>query len=125
MSTAKNALAKAQQAYVDAVKQKAQTVSSNNIGTKSAQNAVTKALNSLNDTKNNQYIQSNSAGKVKELSVKEGDHINAGATVATLYDDSYMKLRIPFMKLMPKVFDRRRSAIVSVIGSAIRFERNC
>ena len=59
MSTAKNALAKAQQAYVDAVKQKAQTVSSNNIGTKSAQNAVTKALNSLNDTKNNQYIQSN------------------------------------------------------------------
>ena len=57
MSTAKNALAKAQQAYVDAVKQKAQTVSSNNIGTKSAQNAVTKALNSLNDTKNNQYIQ--------------------------------------------------------------------
>ena len=117
MSTAKNALAKAQQAYVDAVKQKAQTVSSNNIGTKSAQNAVTKALNSLNDTKNNQYIQSNSAGKVKELSVKEGDHINAGAAVATLYDDSYMKLRIPFNEVDAESIQTGAAATVSVIGS--------
>ena len=117
MSTAKNALAKAQQAYVDAVKQKAQTVSSNNIGTKSAQNAVTKALNSLNDTKNNQYIQSNSAGKIKELSVKEGDHINAGATVATLYDDSYMKLRIPFNEVDAESIQTGAVATVSVIGS--------
>ena len=117
LSTAKNALAKAQQAYVDAEKQKAQTVSSNNIGTKSAQNAVTKALNSLNDTKNNQYIQSNSAGKVKELSVKEGDHINAGATVATLYDDSYMKLRIPFNEVDAESIQTGAVATVSVIGS--------
>lgn len=117
LSTAKNALAKAQQAYVDAVKQKAQTVSSNNIGTKSAQNAVTKALNSLNDTKNNQYIQSNSAGKVKELSVKEGDHINAGAAVATLYDDSYMKLRIPFNEVDTESIQTGAAATVSVIGS--------
>lgn len=117
LSTAKNALAKAQQAYVDAVKQKAQTVSSNNIGTKSAQNAVTKALNSLNDTKNNQYIQSNSAGKVKELSVKEGDHINADATVATLYDDSYMKLRIPFNEVDAESIQTGAVATVSVIGS--------
>ena len=117
LSTAKNALAKAQQAYVDAVKQKAQTVSSNNIGTKSSQNAVTKALNSLNDTKNNQYIQSNSAGKVKELSVKEGDHINAGAAVATLYDDSYMKLRIPFNEVDAESIQTGAAATVSVIGS--------
>ena len=117
LSTAKNALAKAQQAYVDAVKQKAQTVSSNNIGTKSAQNAVTKALNSLNDTKNNQYIQSNSAGKVKELSVKEGDHINAGAAVATVYDDSYMKLRIPFNDVDAESIQTGAAATVSVIGS--------
>ena len=117
LSTAKNALAKAQQAYVDAVKQKAQTVSSNNIGTKSAQNAVTKALNSLNDTKNNQYRQSNSAGKVKELSVKEGDHINAGAAVATLYDDSYMKLRIPFNEVDAESIQTGAVATVSVIGS--------
>ena len=117
LSTAKNALAKAQQAYVDAVKHKAQTVSSNNIGTKSAQNAVTKALNSLNDTKNNQYIQSNSAGKVKELSVKEGDHINAGAAVATLYDDSYMKLRIPFNEVDAESIQTGAAATVSVIGS--------
>ena len=117
LSTAKNALAKAQQAYVDAVKQKAQTVSSNNIGTKSAQNAVTKALNSLNDTKNNQYIQSNSAGKVKDLSVKEGDHINAGAAVATLYDDSYMKLRIPFNEVDAESIQTGAAATVSVIGS--------
>ena len=121
LSTAKNALAKAQQAYVDAVKQKAQTVSSNNIGTKSAQNAVTKALNSLNDTKNNQYIQSNSAGKVKELSVKEGDHINAGAAVATLYDDSYMKLRIPFNEVDAESIQTGAAATVSVIGSGDTF----
>lgn len=117
LSTAQNTLAKAQQAYVDAVKQKAQTVSSNNIGTKSAQNAVTKALNSLNDTKNNQYIQSNSAGKVKDLAVKEGEHINSGSPVATLYDDSYMKLRIPFNELDAESIQTGAAATVAVIGS--------
>lgn len=117
LSSAQNSLTKAQQSYVDAVKQKAQTVSSNNIGTKSAQNAVTKALNSLNDTKNNQYIKSNSAGKVKELAVKEGDHINSGSNVATLYDDSYMKLRIPFNELDAENVQTGSAATVSVIGS--------
>ena len=78
---------------------------------------MTKALNSLNDTKNNQYIQSNSAGKVKELSVKEGDHINAGAAVATLYDDSYMKLRIPFNEVDAESIQTGAAATVSVIGS--------
>lgn len=117
LSTAQNALAKAQQAYVDAVKQKAQTVSSNNIGTKSAQNAVTKALNSLNDTKNNQYIQSTTAGKVKEVTAKAGDHINTDTDIATLYDDSYMKLRIPFNEVDAESIQTGVAATVSVIGS--------
>ena len=43
LSTAQNAVTKAQQTYVDAVKQKSNTVSTNDITSKSTQNAVTRA----------------------------------------------------------------------------------
>ncbi len=99
LTSAQNALTKAEQAYVDAVKQKAQTVSSNSIGTKNAQNSVTKALNSLSDaekTYDDQYPKSEVSGKVKSVSVKEGDTVNNGAEIATIYNDSTMKIRLPF-----------------------------
>lgn len=99
LSTAQNAVTKAQQTYVDAVKQKSNTVSTNDITSKSTQNAVTRALNSLNDAQSSyddQYVKTDIGGKAANIAVKEGDNINAGMQLAAVYDDSMMKLRIPF-----------------------------
>ncbi len=99
LTQAENSLTEARQKYVDAVKQKAQTVSSNNISLQTSQNSVTKALNTLEDardTYNDQYVRTTISGKVKEVNVSEGDTVNSGAQIATIYDDSYMKLRLPF-----------------------------
>lgn len=99
LATAQNAVTKAQQAYVDAVKQKTNTVNTNNITSKSTQNAINRALNSLNDAQSSyddQYIKSDIGGKVTGVTVKEGDNINTGTKIADIYDDSRMKLRVPF-----------------------------
>ena len=99
LSTAQNAVTKAQQAYIDAVKQKTNTVNSNNISTKNTQNAINRTLNSLNDaqkTYDDQYIKTDIGGKVTNVAVKTGDNINTGTKIADIYDDSMMKLRIPF-----------------------------
>ncbi|MCC8169526.1 MAG: efflux RND transporter periplasmic adaptor subunit, partial [Oscillospiraceae bacterium] len=99
LTSAQNALTKAEQNYVDAVKQKDQTVSSNSLSTQSTQNSVTKALNDLEDTKdsyNDQYVTSDIAGTVSEVFVSEGDTVQNGASIATVYNDTYMKIRLPF-----------------------------
>lgn len=117
LSSAQNSLTKAQQSYVDAVKQKSQTVSSNSLGTKSAQNAVTKALNSLNEAKNNQYIKAGISGKISEITAKQGDRVNANMSIATICDDSALKLSVPFNDYDAESVWVGASAEVSVIGS--------
>ncbi len=120
LSSAQNALTKAEQAYVDAVKQKAQTVSSNNITTKNAQNSVTKALNTLSDaqrTYGDQYPTSDISGKVKSVSVSEGDTVNNGMEIATIYDDSRMKIRLPFNDYDASSVNVGSDALVTVTGS--------
>ena len=99
LATAQNAVTKAQQAYIDAVKQRSNTIDSNNIATQSTQNAISKALNSLNDAQSSyddQYVKADIDGKAASISVKEGDTVNAGMQIAEIYDDNTMKLRIPF-----------------------------
>ena len=120
LSSAQNALTKAEQTYVDAVKQKAQTVSSNNITTKNAQNSVTKALNTLSDaqrTYGDQYPTSDISGKVKSVSVSEGDTVNNGMEIATIYDDSRMKIRLPFNDYDASSVNVGSDALVTVTGS--------
>lgn len=99
LKNARNQLTKAQQAYVDAVKSKAQSVSSNSNSTKSAQNAVTRALTSLNEARdavNDQNVTSPISGKIKKVLVSRGDSVANGAPIAEVYDDSAMKIRLPF-----------------------------
>lgn len=120
LKTAQNSLTKAEQAYVDAVKQKAQTINSNNIATKSSQNSIQKALNSLNDSQksyNDQYVKSDISGKVTDVSVKEGDSINNGTLIATVYSDTYMKIRLPFNDYDAESVYEGAPAEVTVTGS--------
>ncbi|MCD8180446.1 MAG: efflux RND transporter periplasmic adaptor subunit [Firmicutes bacterium] len=99
VTTAENSLLTAQQNYADAVRSKSETIQSNSNSMKSAQNSLEKALISLNeaqDTVDDQYITADFSGKVSSVSVKEGDEINNGSAIATIYDDTTMKIRLPF-----------------------------
>lgn len=42
-------------------------------------------------------VKSTMAGYIKELNIKEGDQVGANTQIAEIYDDSTMKVRIPFL----------------------------
>lgn len=120
LSNAQNALKKAEQAYVDAVKQKSQTISANSIATQNSQNAITRALNSLSDSQksyDDQYVKSDISGKVRAVSVKEGDSVTIGTPIAAVYDDTYMKIRLPFNDYDAENVYVGATAEVTVTGS--------
>lgn len=121
ITTAKNNLSNAQQQYADAVRAKSDTISSNSNSMKSAQNSVQRALISLNSAKdaaNDMYITSDFDGKVREVNVKEGDEINTGSAVATIFDDTTMKIRLPFNEFDAGSLYAGAPAEVSVVGSS-------
>ncbi len=85
-----------------------------------AQNAITKAQNSLSDAQksyNDQYVTSSISGKVKSVAVKNGDNVMSGAEIATVYDDTYMKIRLPFNDYDATEVYIGAEAQVSVTGS--------
>lgn len=120
LKTAENALKKAEQGYVDAVKTKAQTVKSNSLSKQTADNAVQKALNGLTDARtsyNDQYVKTDIGGKVASVNVKEGDNVNNSSVIATVYDDAYMKIRIPFNDFDAQSVNVGDGAAVTVTSS--------
>ena len=120
LTSARNNLTKAQQQYADAVKTKAQTVSSNNTQTRSARNAVERALNTLNDARDSledRYVVSDIYGKVSAVYVNEGDNVQNGMQLADVYDDSIMKLRLPFNEFDAANVYEGAAAEVSIAGS--------
>ncbi len=120
LTSAKNNLTKAQQQYADAVKTRTQTVSANSNQTASARNSVQKALNSLNDAQkslNDSYVTSDINGKVSAVYVDNGAKIQTGAQIAEVYDDSVMKLRLPFNEFDSANLYEGASAEVSVAGT--------
>ena len=106
VNSAKNALAKANQALADAVKKRTNTITANNNSKKTTQNAVTKALESVETARRNLStaqadaaeltIKANYTGTVKEVLVKEGSSVNDGTMLASIYNDAWMKVKIPF-----------------------------
>ena len=120
LTSAKNNLTKAQQQYADAVKAKSQTLSSNSAQTASAQNAVERALNSLNDADSalqDRYIVPDISGKVSAVYAENGSDVQNGAQIADIYDDSVMKLRLPFNEFDAENVYEGAAAEVSVAGA--------
>lgn len=103
---ARNSLEKAQRAFSDAVKKKNDTVAKNKISKESQENSIKKALDNVESAKRNYTTASNSvnrltvvadiSGVVSEVLVNEGDSVNDGTKLAKVYDDSRLKLEIPF-----------------------------
>lgn len=106
VNNAQNSLSRAQQSYADAVKKKTDTIAANSNSEKTTKNSVTKALENLETAKRNLStaqdnaanltISANYTGTVKEVLVKEGSNVNDGTALASIYDDSRLKIQIPF-----------------------------
>lgn len=87
---------------------------------KSSQNALTKAEQSLSDaqkTVNNLSVKSNASGKVKEVLVERGDSVQSGSKIATVYNDSTMKIQIPFNEADAQHIYAGESAVLTVAGT--------
>lgn len=107
VDTAKNNLAKAQQSYADAVRTKSDTIKTNSISEETQKNAIAKALNDVDTANralnlaqegyNDLAIVSNYSGTVGEILLDEGSLVErAGAQIASIYDQSRLKIQVPF-----------------------------
>lgn len=99
VKSAENTLKKAQETYDSAVKANSLSNQTDNKTIESAKLAVTKAQQTYDDAqkaKNDLSITSQVSGKVKTVYVNEGDMITQNGKIADVYDDTYMKIKIPF-----------------------------
>lgn len=95
------------------------TTAQNSVQT--AKNSITKAQNSYNeaaDSASNLTVKSNYSGKVSKVYVKAGDQVQNGAAIADVYDDTTMKLRIPFNENDANTIYIGASAKIKVSGSS-------
>lgn len=117
---AQNALLKAQQTYTDAVKSKGDNAENNAGSIETARNALEKAQLTYQDsldTYNDLSVTSPVSGTVSEVFVKEGDEVQAGASIATVYSDKYMKLSLPFNEDDAQQISVGDGATVTVAGT--------
>lgn len=95
------------------------TTAQNSVQT--SQNSLTKAQNSYNeaaDSASNLSVKSNYSGKISKVYVKTGDSVQNGTVIADVYDDSTMKLRLPFNENDANTIYRGASAKIRVAGSS-------
>lgn len=115
-----NALVKAQQSYQDALKSKGDNSANNSGSIATARNALDKAQRSYNDSLTNYNdlsVTSPLSGTVSEVFVKEGDTIQNGAKIASVYSDKYMKLQVPFNEDDAEKVNVGAGATVTVAGT--------
>ncbi len=69
------------------------------------------------DTISHLRVISDITGTVRELKVQEGDSVNNGTQIATVYDDSHMEIRMPFNAQDASAIDIGDEAILTLIGN--------
>ena len=87
---------------------------------KTAQNSLTKAERAYNEAleeQDNLNIKAAVRGTVSEVFVKEGDNISSGAKIASIYDDTQMKLSIPFNENDASHVRAGQSAELTIVGT--------
>lgn len=121
---ARNSLTTAQQSFADAVKKKTIQLESNKNTEKTTNSAVTKALENVESAKrnlstaqndvNNLTLTANCTGTISEVLVKEGDSVNDGTKIASVYDESRLKISLPFNEADAAQIYVGESALLSV-----------
>lgn len=121
LQSAKLGVEKAQKAYDEAVKTRSQTAETNGQTVQSAQLAVERAQQSYNDALDaldDLNITSDIGGTVGEVFVTEGGMVQAGAPVADVYSDRYLKIVLPFIDDDAAAVSVGDAAVLTVSGSA-------
>ncbi len=86
----------------------------------SAENAVKKAQQAYNDAQkalSDLNIKTDITGTVGEVLVKQGDGVQIGSKVATVYSDGYMKIRVPFNEADAAEISDGETALLTVAGT--------
>lgn len=120
IKSARLSVQKAEQNYADALKAKDKTTKNNQSNLESAELSVERAQRSYNEaqkTINNLTVESDISGVVGELYVKEGDNVSSGMNIARVYDDSSLKIEVPFVEEDAMQLSAGQAASVTVIGS--------
>ena len=76
------------------------------------------ALNTTNDSIHDLTIYSSHTGTVSNVTVKVGDTIQNGQTLARVYDDSSMIIKVPFNETDANNIYAGQSAIVNLVDSS-------
>ncbi|MBQ2615030.1 MAG: HlyD family efflux transporter periplasmic adaptor subunit [Clostridia bacterium] len=63
----------------------------------------------------NLNVTSTVTGTVREVMVKEGDSVNNGTQIATVYDDSHMEIRLPFNASEAGQIQRGDTAVLTLV----------
>ena len=127
VDSAQNGLTKAQQNFADAVKKKNDMLITNSNNEKSMKNSVTKAISNVEsanrtlqtaqDDLDNLTIKADGTGTVSEVLVKTGDSVAYGTKLATFYDNSSLKIQIPFNEADVSAIGAGDAAVLT-IGSS-------
>ncbi len=82
--------------------------------------SIRKTELSYNDTMENIHnlnVTSTISGTVREVKVQEGDSVNNGTQIATVYDDSHMEIRLPFNAADANAISIGESAVLTLVGN--------
>lgn len=127
VESAKNSLTQAQQQYADAVRNKANTIETNNLNEESQQTSILNALasvdsavrslNTAQEDYDNLTIKANRSGTVAEVLVNNGDSVNDGAQLARIYDSSRLKIVLPFNEADAAGINVGDTAVLTIASS--------
>ena len=121
VTSAKNSVEKAERSYQEAIRNKADTAKTNDFGIQSAQHSLQKAQQNLDDAAeelNNLDVSSTYTGTISTLYIKEGDEVQKGAKIADVYDDSRMKIQLPFNEADAENIWSGATATLTVAGAS-------
>lgn len=121
VTSAKNSVEKAERSYQEAIRNKANTAKTNDFSIQSAQHSLQKAKNSLDDASEavkNLNVSSTYTGTVSAVYITEGIEISNGTKIADVYNDSIMKISIPFNEADAEEIWVGATATLTVAGAS-------
>ncbi len=127
VDNAQNSLTTAQQNFADAVKKKALQLETNAHNESTTKSSVTKALENVESAKrnlataqadaDNLTLTANYSGTISEVLVKEGDSVNDGTKLASVYDASRLKIQVPFNTADANAITAGSGAVLTIASS--------
>lgn len=120
VESARSALEKAERDYKQAVESKNQTDKTNTMSVESAKRSLEQAQRNYAealDDRQKMDISADITGKVGAVYVKEGEAVGNGGKICDVYNDTYMKVRVPFNDADAQQLQVGDGAVLTVVGT--------